>query len=138
MEKVEVRTWLAVGGLLHDIGKLIDRAGKGEASRQEEDKFRYAHAVYSYKLLKELLEGKVSKEVEELILSGAYHHSPEPGNLYHLAQQIADLCASSERSLREDIETRKEEKRLKSIFDLVSLEETQKLDKYEYQLSAWN
>jgi len=28
MEKAEVRTWLAVGGLLHDIGKLIDRSGK--------------------------------------------------------------------------------------------------------------
>ena len=134
MEKAEVRTWLAVGGLLHDIGKLIDRAEEVRAEEEEKGQFGYAHAVYSYKFLKELLEGKVSKEVEELILSGSYHHKPKPGNLYHLAQHIADLCASSERSLREDIETRKEEKRLKSIFDLVSLEETQKLDKYEYQL----
>ncbi|MFZ8785459.1 type III-A CRISPR-associated protein Cas10/Csm1 [Thermocrinis sp.] len=134
MEKVEVRTWLAVGGLLHDIGKLIDRAEEGRAEEEEKRQFLRAHAVYSYKFLKELLEGKVSKEVEEIILSGSYHHKPKPGNLYHLAQHIADLCASSERSLREDIETRKEEKRLKSIFDLVSLEETQKLDKYEYQL----
>lgn len=134
MEKAEVRTWLAVGGLLHDIGKLIDRAEEVRAEEEEKGQFLRAHAVYSYKFLKELLEGKVSKEVEELILSGSYHHKPKPGNLYHLAQHIADLCASSERSLREDIETRKEEKRLKSIFDLVSLEETQKLDKYEYQL----
>jgi len=124
MEKAEVRTWLAVGGLLHDIGKLIDRAREGSANNDEKDQFLRAHAVYSYKFLKELLEGKVSKEVEEIILSGSYHHKPKPGNLYHLAQHIADLCASSERSLREDIETRKEEKRLKSIFDLVSLEET--------------
>jgi CRISPR/Cas system-associated protein Cas10 (large subunit of type III CRISPR-Cas system) len=90
MEKVEIRTWLAVGGLLHDIGKLIDRSGEGRAEEEEKRRFGYSHAVYSYKFLKELLEGKVSKEVEELILSGSYHHKPEPGNLYHLAQQIAD------------------------------------------------
>jgi len=142
MEKVEVRTWLAVGGLLHDIGKLIDRARKGEASEQEKKQFGHAHAVYSYKFLKELLEGKVSKEVEELILSGAYHHEPQSGNLYHLAQHIADLCASSERSRRRDevskiygIQSR-EERRLKSIFGLVELDGPKQigLDLYEYQL----
>jgi len=142
MEKVEVRTWLAVGGLLHDIGKLIDRSGEGRAEEEEKRQFGYSHAVYSYKFLKELLEGKVSKEVEELILSGSYHHRPEPGNLYHLAQQIADHCASSERSKREDEGSAvygsqsREEKRLKSILALVSLKEhcQSGLDQYEYQL----
>jgi len=142
MEKVEVRTWLAVGGLLHDIGKLIDRSGEGRAEEEEKRRFGYSHAVYSYKFLKELLEGKVSKEVEELILSGSYHHKPEPGNLYHLAQQIADHCASSERSKREDEgpavygNQSREEKRLKSILALVSLKGycQSGLDQYEYQL----
>jgi CRISPR-associated protein Csm1 len=142
MEKVEVRTWLAVGGLLHDIGKLIDRSGEGRAEEEEKRQFGYSHAVYSYKFLKELLEGKVSKEVEELILSGSYHHKPEPGNLYHLAQQIADHCASSERSKREDEGSAvygsqsREEKRLKSVLALVSLKEycQSGLDQYEYQL----
>ncbi|MFZ8783884.1 type III-A CRISPR-associated protein Cas10/Csm1 [Thermocrinis sp.] len=142
MEKVEVRTWLAVGGLLHDIGKLIDRSGEGRAEEEEKRQFGYSHAVYSYKFLKELLEGKVSKEVEELILSGSYHHKPEPGNLYHLAQQIADHCASSERSKREDEGSAvygsqsREEKRLKSILALVSLKGycQSGLDQYEYQL----
>lgn len=142
MEKVEVRTWLAVGGLLHDIGKLIDRSGEGKAEEEEKRRFGYSHAVYSYKFLKELLEGKVSKEVEELILSGSYHHRPEPGNLYHLAQQIADHCASSERSKREDEGSAvygsqsREEKRLKSILALVSLKGycQSGLDQYEYQL----
>jgi CRISPR-associated protein Csm1 len=142
MEKVEVRTWLAVGGVLHDIGKLIDRAGKGEASEQEKNQFRYPHAVYSYKFLKELLEGKVSKEVEEIILSGSYHHKPKPRNLYHLAQHIADLCASSERSRRRDEISRiygiqsREERRLKSIFGLVELDGPKQidLDLYEYEL----
>lgn len=142
MEKVEVRIWLAVGGLLHDIGKLIDRSGEGRAEEEEKRRFGYSHAVYSYKFLKELLEGKVSKEVEELILSGSYHHRPEPGNLYHLAQQIADHCASSERSKREDEgpavygSQSREEKRLKSILALVNLEGycQSGLDQYEYQL----
>lgn len=142
MEKVEVRTWLAVGGLLHDIGKLIDRSGEGKAEEEEKRQFGYSHAVYSYKFLKELLEGKVSKEVEELILSGSYHHRPEPGNLYHLAQQIADHCASSERSKREDEGSAvygsqsREEKRLKSVLALVSLKGycQSGLDQYEYQL----
>jgi CRISPR-associated protein Csm1 len=142
MEKVEVRTWLAVGGLLHDIGKLIDRSGEGRAEEEEKRRFGYSHAVYSYKFLKELLEGKVSKEVEEIILSGSYHHKPEPGNLYHLAQQIADHCASSERSKREDEGSAvygsqsREEKRLKSILALVSLKGhcQSGLDQYEYQL----
>jgi len=35
MEKAEIRTWLAVGGLLHDIGKLIDRSGEGRAEEEE-------------------------------------------------------------------------------------------------------
>jgi CRISPR-associated protein, Csm1 family len=142
MEKAEVRTWLAVGGLLHDIGKLIDRSGEGRAEEEEKRRFGYSHAVYSYKFLKELLEGKVSKEVEELILSGSYHHRPESGNLYHLAQQIADHCASSERSKREDEGSAvygsqsREEKRLKSILALVSLKGycQSGLDQYEYQL----
>jgi CRISPR-associated protein Csm1 len=142
MEKVEVRTWLAVGGLLHDVGKLIDRSGEGRAEEEEKRRFGYSHAVYSYKFLKELLEGKVSKEVEELILSGSYHHKPEPGNLYHLAQQIADHCASSERSKREDEgpavygSQSREEKRLKSVLALVSLKGycQSGLDQYEYQL----
>ena len=142
MEKAEVRTWLAVGGLLHDIGKLIDRSGEGRAEEEEKRRFGYSHAVYSYKFLKELLEGKVSKEVEEIILSGSYHHKPEPGNLYHLAQQIADHCASSERSKREDEgpavygSQSREEKRLKSVLALVSLKGhcQSGLDQYEYQL----
>jgi HD superfamily phosphodiesterase len=61
MEKAEVRTWLAVGGLLHDIGKLIDRSGEGRAEEEEKRRFGYSHAVYSYKFLKELLEGKVKR-----------------------------------------------------------------------------
>jgi CRISPR-associated protein Csm1 len=108
----------------------------------KKSQFLRAHAVYSYKFIKELLEGKVSKEVEELILSGSYHHKPEPGNLYHLAQQIADHCASSERSKREDEGSAvygsqsREEKRLKSVLALVSLKGhcQSGLDQYEYQL----
>ncbi|WP_333785034.1 type III-A CRISPR-associated protein Cas10/Csm1 [Thermocrinis sp.] len=143
MEKLEIRIWLAMGGLLHDIGKLIDRAGEERVEEEEKKKFKYAHAVYSYKFLEELLERKgVSQEVKELILSGAYHHNPERNNLYHLAQQIADHCASSERSRREEQSVdqtaqRREEKRLKSIFGLVDLECAKTYldgEKHEYEL----
>jgi HD domain. len=89
MEKLEIRSWLAIGGLLHDIGKLIDRAGEERAEEEERRKFKYAHAVYSYKFLEKLLKEKgVSQEVQELILSGAYHHNPERNNLYHIAHKL--------------------------------------------------
>ncbi len=149
MKNLDIRTWLAIGGLLHDIGKLIDRTGEVRADEREKEEFKYAHAVYSYKFLEKLLEGKVTKEVEDLILSGPYHHNPKPNNPYHLAQQMADHCASSERSQRQEqgitISTqRREEKRLKSIFALVEVKGAKgscaegyiDREKYEYNLRA--
>ncbi len=57
MERKKERCWIALGGLLHDIGKLIHRAGLGSEYKAQED-FGYAHAGYTYTFLEELFKQK--------------------------------------------------------------------------------
>lgn len=116
MDLLRKRFLLALGGLFHDVGKLVERAG-GKSEDKEE--FGYAHAELSYKFIEEVFKDKLKMEDYEVILAGAFHHKPkdEYGSLF----QIADRSSSKERSEREEELQRRELKRLRPVFLGISL-----------------
>jgi CRISPR-associated protein Csm1 len=118
---------LALGGLLHDIGKVFLRVMKDEEIRSiysaiarefdYKEEFGYAHAYNTSLFFKKF------KIEDPIILSSAYHHAPEKAGedervLFAKIYQQADWLASSERSQKE----RKEKAPLlRSIFQNISL-----------------
>ncbi|MEW6625091.1 MAG: HD domain-containing protein [Bacillota bacterium] len=87
---------LYLAGLLHDIGKFIERS----KSYPVNDKFkliRVGHPKYSAQLLEVLIQKspffqRLPKELIELVL---YHH--EPRNDWEKIIQLADWLSSAER-----------------------------------------
>ena len=129
---------IALAGLFHDIGKFYQRATNTTTSKEEKDKFGYAHAVLSFKALKEeLIEGLKAVFTDEeikLIIEGVYHHKPK-NELQYLIQK-ADWISSSERVIEKNIynleilpEDKKDElqkfaennPRLRSIFENLNI-----------------
>ncbi|MGC8966699.1 MAG: HD domain-containing protein, partial [Caldimicrobium sp.] len=108
-----IRTKLALGGLLHDIGKITLRfmseeeikVKYGAVSREVDYKedYKYAHA-YNTMLILEHFGIK-----DPIILASAYHHQPskagsEESQLYAKLYSLADRLSSVERSEKESKE----------------------------------
>ncbi len=115
-ESLKERVLLAIGGLLHDIGKVLQRAGIEERDYEE---FNYQHAKLSYSFIDEVLKEKLGEDAQK-VLAGAYHHKPESENsLFAYIYRLADYFGSSERSLRQEEE---KVKLLRPIFPIINLE----------------
>ncbi|SNZ09075.1 CRISPR-associated protein Cas10/Csm1, subtype III-A/MTUBE [Persephonella hydrogeniphila] len=152
MDNKRKKYLIALSGLFHDIGKFYQRATNTRTSSEDKSKFGRAHAVLSYKALKEdLYNGlkSVFKEEEiEIIVEGTYHHKPSNEIQYLL--QKADWVSSSE---RDDIKTEyyteflkevdkekfikfaEKNPRLRSIFENLNIGKDYKRKNYFYKIS---
>ncbi|HIP43493.1 MAG TPA: type III-A CRISPR-associated protein Cas10/Csm1 [Aquifex aeolicus] len=143
------RILIALGGLLHDIGKFYQRAyeeeGKYYERREDTDNFGYAHAQLSYEKAREILDKLriENEEDKEIVLSACFHHKPDskypeaPEKLFPVRAifRLADWYASTERSVLSDIETKKEFKRLRSVFEIINIGKGKTLKNWFYKLS---
>ena len=143
------RILIALGGLLHDIGKFYQRAyeeeGKYYERRKDTDNFGYAHAYISYEKAKEILNklGIENEKDKEMVLSACFHHKPDseypyaPENLFPVRAifRLADWYASTERSDLSDVETKKEFKRLRSVFEIIDIGKGLTSKNWFYKLS---
>ena len=134
------RELIALGGLLHDIGKFLQRAtketGSGLHSKQKEY-FGYAHAELSYRESKRILEIlKMEEKYKDWVLSACFHHKPDTGyegtskDLFWLRAlfRLADWYASTERSELTDIESEEKYKRLRPVFESVKIDSSSTLE----------
>ena len=141
---LKARELIALGGLLHDIGKFYQRTGRAERAQNKED-FGYPHAELSYKITKEILDALEIKDERdrELVLSACFHHKPDTN--YEEASphffpirvifRLADLFASVERSKEKEEETRQEFKRLRPVFEIVNIGKKTPSEGYYYKLA---
>lgn len=138
------RSLIALGGLLHDIGKFLQRTSDPPSVRNKEA-FGYPHAELSYRITEEILDALeiTTKEDRDLVLSACFHHKPDtnyektPRELYpvRVLFRLADWFASVERSKETEQETRKEFKRLRPVFEIVDIEKGRSQDEYFYKLA---
>ncbi|EDP76114.1 type III-A CRISPR-associated protein Cas10/Csm1 [Hydrogenivirga sp. 128-5-R1-1] len=127
------RLLIALGGLLHDIGKFLQRARDngykfGDESIDEklnqrskevyENDYKYEHAYLSTIVFEWLQQKGIIQEEEKLKLInwGAKHHKPT-NELESIVCQIADWYSSSEREAR----LRSHINLLHSVFERISL-----------------
>lgn len=123
------RLLVAIGGLLHDVGKLLDRAG--ERAKNKEN-FVYAHAELSYRFIQENLKGKLPTQDYEIVIKASEHHLDKK-DLYQFAYKVADIYASKERSEDKDIEKlSREKKRLRAVFQKISISNTKWGEQEDY------
>ncbi len=111
MDKYRYRVLLALGGLFHDVGKLLDRAGEKAEGKEG---FGYAHAELSYKFIERVLKNKLSPDDYQKVLDSAFHHKPK--NQEQKLYQVADINSSKERSQEQEDISDKAIKRLRPIF----------------------
>ncbi|QWK20604.1 MAG: type III-A CRISPR-associated protein Cas10/Csm1 [Hydrogenobacter thermophilus] len=138
------RELIALGGLIHDIGKFWQRKREEEGQRErseESQHFGYAHAEFGFNLVRELFENRGGKDI---ILSSFFHHKPNSEHEYarddlkviRAIYRLADWYASTERSELTDIESEKLFKRLKPVFQTVNLfNQCRSEGEYYYKLS---
>ncbi|MEZ0361455.1 MAG: type III-A CRISPR-associated protein Cas10/Csm1 [Hydrogenobacter sp.] len=124
---VKDRLLLAIGGLLHDVGKLLDRAGES-ADKQD---LKYAHAVLSRSFVEGHIRGKISDEDYKKVLSCVEHHENWK-SLEQYIYKIADIYSSKERSKGEEEKLTREQKRLRPIFRKLKISNKEWLDKEAY------
>jgi len=138
----QTRVLLAIGGLMHDLGKVILRS-MDEKEKKElfpqlgkeekyKDTFSYAHAYSLWEFIRKhsgRLELKTNPLDKPIILTSSFHHKPEgverfeelrDYQLFAYIYQKADRLSSSERSKKErKIET----PFLRSIFQDIKFQE---------------
>lgn len=96
--KLRERTLIAIGGMLHDIGKIVQRSGEGRGWKKEEHEkdFQYEHAYLSHAYMEEHIKPLLS-EGYDIVEASSRHHAPKE-NIYQLLYKYADYYGSSERS----------------------------------------
>ncbi len=122
--KKEIRNLLAIGALLHDIGKVMHRGHRDvnkylttiEKEKHYKEQFKYTHAYLTHLFFKEYFIDN------PIIQTSSYHHNPEAAperfRLYAQIYHLADWYSSAERSKKEKIE---KENLLRSIFQSIKL-----------------
>jgi CRISPR-associated protein Csm1 len=89
----------ALAGLLHDIGKFSQRAGRAKNEQWDQtarDQIKYEHALASYGFVQQF----VPKDWRAGLSGVAYHHRPKSRQDYWV--QLADWLSSAEREEDED------------------------------------
>ena len=142
--------FIALGGLLHDIGKFVQRVKKEEGKSlkaESKDLFGYAHAEESFNLSKEiirLLELGSSGESIDLVISASFHHAPDTKHEEARKEfknvralfRLADWYASVERENKElDRESEESFKRLRPVFETIDIGKGKSQQDYFYTLN---
>jgi putative nucleotidyltransferase with HDIG domain len=151
----ELRNLIALGALLHDIGKVAQRAKAEELGKfpsKESDEFKYAHEEEGYEFIKPFLEKwKVLKDLkvefegipaEDIIKASFYHHGPEnlkdeTLKLVAKIYQLADQISASERSEDDELLTKPLYKRLHPVFEKINLCEQKDKKTNRGKLGFW-
>ncbi len=145
---MEERILIAIGGLLHDIGKLKYRAEKEihkYTKIEDKDHFLYAHAGLSYQVINEVLDNlKIYDEKKrKFVVSSSFHHKPVTDHpeasdeLFYIRAifRLADWYASVERSKELDTEKKESFKRLKPIFEKINITNQHSKEEYIYKIA---
>ncbi len=142
------REAVALGALLHDIGKFRYRSEKETGTyRRSEDRdwFGHAHAYLSYETA-ELISSRLGiadDRTRRIVLSACFHHRPDTqhpeasGDLLPVRAlfRLADWYASAERSEELDTETEEAFKRLRPVFERVDTGRGISADEFIYRLA---
>ena len=120
-----IKTRAAIVGLLHEIGKIGQRASDRPTVPPEDtaEEGQPVHAAYSIRMIEELLRN--NEELRKMALPGAYHHRPQKnlGNDDTLSWlvAVADKLCAGERTDREQKSQESPPMQLQTIFDSVSI-----------------
>lgn len=140
---------IALGGLLHDIGKFMQRAELNtqypEIQQNYEhfcpqNKFHYythlhaAHSAYFIeKILPDFPDSPIDKNIKEELFNAARHHKNPTGDIYKEADR---LSSGMERHVDEADDGNFKDVRMHSVFDLIELKYNIR-DKNGYINSRW-
>ncbi|HXF63517.1 MAG TPA: HD domain-containing protein, partial [Caldilineaceae bacterium] len=115
----------ALAGLLHDIGKLMLRAGAAghrNWDAEAERDFKYKHAMLSASFVDDQVPAPWRRAVSG---SAGNHHRPRPNDAMDLAVTLADILSAAERddgTQDEDVRQR-HPRQLLSIFAQLTADE---------------
>ena len=119
MKKLEERMRIALGGILHDIGKFAQRAGEQVSAEWSEGKtqadFKYQHALHTWHFVQKY----VPSDFQVGVLA-AYHHAPQ--NAAQRLIRLADQLSAGERdsgATRDDSDRTIHPRQLHPIFTQV-------------------
>jgi CRISPR-associated protein Csm1 len=160
----ELRNLIALGALLHDIGKVAQRAKeeerrnlpskKSKKHSKKSREYKYAHEEEGYEFIKPFLEKwKVLKDLkvefegikipaEDIIKASFYHHGPEnlkeeTLKLVAKIYQLADQTSASERSKDDELLKERLYKRLHPVFEKINLCEQKDKKTNRGKLGFW-